>query len=164
MKILVFSLFLFPVLTLGHHSSFCSVQNPFSCVLEGKNLGCELDTEWQINAFNKNVKNKKLIIKSICKSSKTHDIPAEIYTAILIKESGLRQYALSFNNDGSVDYGIAQINSATAEGYGLNKKRLFKDIKYAIDSGAMVLSWFKKTYGKREIIGGPGIIVELSVK
>lgn len=44
-------------------------------------------------------------------AAKFHKVNAQILAAILVVESGLRATAIGRNADGSVDFGIAQINS-----------------------------------------------------
>lgn len=50
----------------------------------------------------------------------------------------------------ALDVGISQININTAKSYKFDLNRLKTDLAYSVDSGAKVLSWFKKTYAKRE--------------
>ncbi len=48
------------------------------------------------------------------------------------------------------DFGISQINYRTAFRLGLDLDRLTTDIEYSVEAGAIVLSDFKRRYGKRE--------------
>lgn len=73
-----------------------------------------------------------------------HDIPAKLYTAILRQES---TYRLNIVAEG--DYGIAQINIKSHTKY--DKKKLLTDLKYSVNAGAEVLSWFNKTYAKDDV-------------
>lgn len=49
-----------------------------------------------------------------------------------------------------VDIGISQINHRTVERYGFDPVKIKNDLKYSVDAGAKVLSWFKKTYKNKE--------------
>lgn len=100
----------------------------------------------------------------IVAASKKHKIPAQVYTAILMQES--RYEVLSNSKCGYVlknkkteyieeaciesDVGITQINYDTIKRYNFDAQRLHDDVGYAIDAGAQVLAWFRKTYASKE--------------
>ena len=103
----------------------------------------------------------------IHQASRKYKIPARIYTAILMQESGYRVGTIhsncgvepSFDIDlKSMDYtvacvwqdfGMSQINYKTAKQYNMNIWFLLTQADYSIDAGAKVLSWFKRRYEKR---------------
>ena len=97
----------------------------------------------------------------IYKASKKFNIPAEIYTAIIMQESAYRLAAKNIQCGLDketrtvyrcvlADIGIAQINSRTAEVYGFDLYLLLNDLEYSINAGAEVLSYFKKRFAKKE--------------
>jgi soluble lytic murein transglycosylase-like protein len=95
----------------------------------------------------------------IYKVSKRYDVPARIYTAILMQESA---YKLSVKNCTRGlndkweadrvcnDFGISQINYLTARSYGMDIEKLTTDLHYSVRAGAKVLSWFKVRYQGKE--------------
>ena len=87
------------------------------------------------------------IANAIDKAAKELDLNPRRLTAILAQES---MYTLNAINKKSADYGIAQINHRTIERYGFDKKRLLTDLEYSVKAGAIVLSDFKRMYGKKE--------------
>ena len=103
----------------------------------------------------------------IYKASVRHGIPADIYTAILMQESGYRMGALNedcgwkshktyIENKKIIcvakDLGMSQIHYKTINAYGFDKERLMNDMEYSVNAGAKVLAWFHKVYAKREPI------------
>lgn len=78
-----------------------------------------------------------------------HDVPLHVYTAILMQESGYKLYAKNCHKYGC-DLGIAQIYEKTARAYGFETDRLMYDLAYSLEAGAIVLSYFKKRYAKKE--------------
>lgn len=96
-------------------------------------------------------KNRSLkIAKLIIEMSKKYDIPSNIYTAILMQESAYKINAKNCKNNKCYDYGISQINIMNVKHYKLSIKRLTSDLRYSIEAGAMILSYFKKHYGHKE--------------
>lgn len=49
------------------------------------------------------------------------------------------------------DFGISQIYYKTAESYNFDIDRLTSDLEYSVNAGAIVLSWFYKTYSRKDI-------------
>lgn len=96
----------------------------------------------------------------IWKASRKYDIPADIYTAILMQESSYNIKAKNcvqgFAEDQSdlikvcVDFGISQVNIHNIQAYELDYNRLLTDLEYSVEAGAMILSWFAKTYKEKE--------------
>lgn len=95
--------------------------------------------------------------------SKHYNLPADLFTAILMQESsykvsaknclvGLRDPAGSTDSEIKVcaDYGIAQINFKTAKQHNFDLHKLTEDLEYSVDAGAKILSWFSKTYKNKE--------------
>lgn len=96
----------------------------------------------------------------IFKATKKHKVSANIYTAILMQESGYSENAV-YKKCGITygalvgfskrqvcviqDMGIAQINYKTAKAYNFNMLMLF-DQEYAILAGAKVLSDLQKIF------------------
>ncbi|HLD91698.1 MAG TPA: transglycosylase SLT domain-containing protein [Patescibacteria group bacterium] len=88
------------------------------------------------------------LAKLIDRHSIKHKIPAHIYTAILMQESGYKLGAKRCIKK-CTDFGISQINHRTAKSYNLDRSKLLKDLDYSIWAGAMVLADFKR-YKKTE--------------
>lgn len=100
----------------------------------------------------------------VYKAAKKHNIPANIYAAILRQESGYNLEAKGchkgYSKRGSLteyvetkicsDFGISQIYFKTAERYGFSIDKLTQDLEYSVNAGATVLSGFKKRYGKKD--------------
>lgn len=81
-------------------------------------------------------------------ASEKYDIPAKIYTAILMQESRYTLDVVACKK--TCDYGISQINEHTARSYGYDIYRLRNDLRYSVFAGAEVLSWFKINYAHKE--------------
>jgi len=94
----------------------------------------------------------------IYKACKQYSLPCRIFTAILAQES---MFELTAKNMScgvkldtyervcvAADVGIAQINYKTIDRYNLDYEKLLTDLKYSVDAGAKVLSWFHKRYSK----------------
>ena len=92
----------------------------------------------------------KEISEHINRACLEYGVDAELYTAILAQESMYKVDAKNCNKNGCNDFGISQINKFTAKSYGIEIKRLTTDVEYAIMKGALILSDFKKWYGKKE--------------
>jgi hypothetical protein len=90
---------------------------------------------------------KHRLINAVCASAEKHGVPVEVLVALLHVESGFRLGAV---NSKTNDFGIAQVNEFNIKAFGINKKLLLTDLEYSIDKGAMILSWFHRTYSKRE--------------
>lgn len=105
--------------------------------------------------------------------TRKHKVPANIYTAILMQESG---YALEARGcytgltdisvkDGDkylgkknnvevticMDFGMSQIYYKTARAFKFELSRLTTDLEYSVEAGTIVLADFKKRYSHREI-------------
>ncbi len=89
----------------------------------------------------------KALAQNIRISCHKHKVPCDVLTSILATES---MFQVGAYNAKTLDYGIAQINIKTIKVYKLDKRRLLTDVAYSVDSGALVLSWFYRTYGRRE--------------
>lgn len=87
------------------------------------------------------------ISAQIQRSARKYGLDAHLLAAILAQESGFRRSAV---NEGSNDYGLAQINERTIAAYGFDRQRLMVDRQYAIDAGARVLADFKQRFKARE--------------
>lgn len=97
----------------------------------------------------------------VYKASKKYNVPPKVYTAMLMQESAYRLNAVSKAcgvldldkyEEACVysDFGMSQINYKTAKKYKMNLTELLTDLEYSINAGAEILSWFHKTYAKRE--------------
>lgn len=99
----------------------------------------------------------------IYKTTRKHNVPANIYTAILMQES---RYTLSAKgcHKGIVqegletkvvkicsDFGMSQIYYKTAQAFGFDLTRLTDDLEYSVEAGAIVLADFRKRYSHKEI-------------
>lgn len=120
----------------------------------------------EVSVYDQILRNKPTINKAYAKKlselivlkSKKYGIPQRVFTAILMQESAYKLNTVRTMkglNKGIVttiglDYGIAQIYWKTIRSYGFNSRKLTTDLDYSLDAGAKVLSWFYKTYGKRE--------------
>lgn len=62
--------------------------------------------------------------------------------------------ATSIDQSGKIcvasDFGISQIHINTIKRYKFDLERLTTDLEYSVNSGALVLSWFYKTYAHKE--------------
>lgn len=97
----------------------------------------------------------------IYKASKKYNIPSNLYTAMLKQESSYILNSVS-KSCGVLDldtydktcvysdFGISQVNYKTAKHYKFNLTKLLTNLEYSINSGAKVLSWFRKRYSKTE--------------
>lgn len=65
-----------------------------------------------------------------------HHVDPQLYLAIVQQESNFQVNAY---NSKSQDYGLSQINIATARAYHFNLKRLLQDPVYSANAGAIVL-------------------------
>lgn len=88
-----------------------------------------------------------VLSENIDKYSTRYNVESDIYTAILMQESG---YKLDAINPKSNDYGISQINKHTIKAFKFDKNRLMSDLSYSIKAGAIVLSDFKRRHYKKE--------------
>jgi hypothetical protein len=107
--------------------------------------------------------NKKYAIKlsnEIFKATRKHNIPANIYTAILMQESTYKLEAKncirglseeSIEEKVCTDFGISMIHYSTMRRYSFDREKLLTDLEYSVDAGAKVLSWFKEKYSHKEI-------------
>ncbi len=104
-----------------------------------------------------------------------HGVPANIFTAILMQESGYQLEAkgchtgilyelngiideqkdgmalIRFEGKVCSDFGISQIYFKTAKSFKFDINLLLFDLRYSVESGAIVLADFKKRYSHREI-------------
>jgi len=101
----------------------------------------------------------------IYKAARKHKIPAKIYTAILMQESGYSLKAKGCHRgiletetstgialtEGTIcsDFGISQIYFRTARVYAIDIARLTTDLEYSVMAGAKVLKFFKR-YSKKD--------------
>lgn len=76
-----------------------------------------------------------------------YKVPANALAAIAMVESSYNMKAV---NKKSNDYGLFQINRFNMRAYGFDKERMFNNLNYAVESGAIVFKWFYKTYGSLE--------------
>jgi soluble lytic murein transglycosylase-like protein len=96
------------------------------------------------------------ISRVVHKMNDKYNIPVDIFTAILMQESKYNLEAVRCIKDcefvykkrGGTDFGIAQINHKTVKRYKFNLNKLTTDLEYSVEAGAVVLSDFKKKYGK----------------
>lgn len=104
--------------------------------------------------------------------SKKYKIPAQLFTAILMQESGYRLKAkrckvtgymksrreiaseiydikptsLIGSKEKCTDFGISQIHYKTVKRYGFSEFRLTTDLAYSVEAGAIVLKDFMKSF------------------
>jgi len=94
------------------------------------------------------------LAQEIRRAADTYKVPHRILIAILAQESSYRLLVIgkTCNKKGKCrrDFGIGQIAEKTAKFYGFDTKRLTSDLSYSVHASAEVLSWFRKTYSKRE--------------
>jgi soluble lytic murein transglycosylase-like protein len=130
---LVLVIFILVLSTSGHANTYSSILN-------------------QIKRNNPSVTTKKAIslAQSIAKISKQYNIPAKIYTAILMQESAYKVNAVNCSKRKCHDYGISQINIKNIEYYGFDIEKLLTDTHYSIEAGAIILSYFKNRYSKKD--------------
>jgi len=82
--------------------------------------------------------------------AKKYNLDPILLSAIFRQESNYRLSAKRCERRRCLDFGISQIYKRTAKAYKFDLKKLTTDLKYSIEAGAIVLSDFKKRYGKRE--------------
>lgn len=97
----------------------------------------------------------------IYKMHKKHNIPRDVFTAILRQESGYSleargcHWGIPVGGTEAVktcaDFGIAQINWKTAERYGFDLNKLTTDLEYSVEAGAIVLRDFMKRFKKKDL-------------
>lgn len=85
----------------------------------------------------------KKLVKEVVAASKKHEIDPLVYLGVLGVESNFK---LNKINQRSKDYGIAQVNWRNVRKFKMNRRRLTTDLKYSVESGAKILSWFQKNY------------------
>lgn len=122
-------------------------------------------------------KNKAIdISRAIASAVKKHGVPVEVYTAILMQESGYKLRAknckkqtiaktqdelmnelysiqaitLTKTIEKCTDFGMPQIYVDTMHRYGFDKDRLLTDLNYSIEAGAIVLKDFMKQFHGEE--------------
>lgn len=66
--------------------------------------------------------------------------------SIAIVESSLKP-ALGFNKNGTIDYGVMQINTFWVEKWNLNRAGLLTDQVYCVEVSARILKHLFETYG-----------------
>ena len=113
-----------------------------------------------IKKLDKRMKDSKAMRLSniIYKASIKYKIPARIFTAILKAESNLEYKTIRTVcgiKDGkktcvNTDFGISQIHYKTVSLYNFDIAKLLTNEDYSVLAGAKVLSWFHKTYAKKE--------------
>ena len=142
---LISTLAVFATLAFWHPCFAHHTKKPMDYILLGVDAtSVKGQIKQQILRNKPNVKNVDRLAHYIHNASIIHDIPWDIFTAILMRESGYRNGVV---ND--FDFGIAQININNIRSYKLSFHRVLWDIPYSIDAGAMILSWFKKTYSHK---------------
>jgi len=138
-----------------------------------KPIVCQIMKNGQTVGGKYTIKKEKAeqLAKIIKKVSKKHNIPANLFAAILAQES-LYNVAAKNCQKGFVtpyrapagvstissdievrvcsDFGISQIHYKTVELYKFDINRLLSDVEYSVEAGAIVLSWFIKTYKHEE--------------
>lgn len=67
------------------------------------------------------------LINNVAQSSNTD--PKLLFTIMKMESDG-NPNAINYNSNGTVDYGLMQINSATAQDLGLDTQRLMTDPEY----------------------------------
>jgi hypothetical protein len=102
-----------------------------------------------------------MLAKTIVKKSHKYKISPKILAAVLMQESSYNvgakgKYCGVSTITGKrdcivVDYGIGQINHKTIKNFNFDQNKLLSDVKYSIEAAAIVLSDFKRMYGKREV-------------
>ena len=83
----------------------------------------------------------KAITKSalITKMAKRYKLDRTVLSCLYKVESNYDHTAVSTTHD----YGIGQINGATAKGFKINVKRLTTDLVYSMDRSAYILSYYQ---------------------
>ena len=79
-----------------------------------------------------------------------YNIDPLLLYAIAEVESGLNPRAINYNNDGSTDIGLMQINSShlpQLAKHGITKRELQEDVCVSIHTGASILAGFIKQFG-----------------
>lgn len=80
------------------------------------------------------------------KAAERYGVEARLLFAIAQQESGLNPSATNRNSDGSVDYGLMQINSSNLPGIRLTPEDIMEPC-LNVHVGAWILSKFIKTHG-----------------
>lgn len=89
-------------------------------------------------------KELSLLLASI---SKKHGIPARVYAAILMQESGYDNTKISKTRD----YGIAQVNIKNLNSMKVDPVNVVNNLELSLELGAEVLALFYKQFGTTEI-------------
>ena len=103
----------------------------------------------QIKRNNPKLNNKYVsqLTVAIYSSARKYNLSPRLLAAIMGLESN---YNLMAYNSKTDDLGLMQINRYNIKAYKFDAKRLMTDIQYSVDAGAKILSWFAKTYRKKE--------------
>jgi soluble lytic murein transglycosylase-like protein len=111
------------------------------------------------------LKNKKIsdrkahdLSEIIDKYSKIYNIDPILFSSIIMQESTYNLKAIKktcgYKDKKETcldtDFGISQIHYKTALSYKFDIDRLTRDLDYSVESGFIVLSYFKKKYEKTE--------------
>jgi soluble lytic murein transglycosylase-like protein len=88
----------------------------------------------------------KDVAQTIDKHSRNFNVDKRLVEAIIQVESGGDQYAVSTTHD----YGIMQINVATAKHFKFDLAKIKKDRDYAIYCGVLYLSYLRSKYSSKD--------------
>jgi soluble lytic murein transglycosylase-like protein len=114
--------------------------------LFAQNIDCTGQHNVKCLILEHNPRYANAIEAALDKYSKKYNIDKELVAAILAQESKFKLDAISHTED----YGISQINIKTIHNFKFNKDRLLRDPDYAIHASFIVLSDFKRMYGRKD--------------
>jgi soluble lytic murein transglycosylase-like protein len=80
---------------------------------------------------------------TIDKYADKYKFPANVFAGMIMVESS---YKLDAVNKKSNDFGLCQVNIWHVKKKGLSIERLLTDVDYSVKQGAIIFSWFYKTY------------------
>lgn len=158
-KITLCVMFIVALILIANAQAADCTNHPIFCQIK-ENLSKERSEKGFIK-IKLNMSDKEIMELSniIYKYSRKHDIPANLYTAMLRQESTYKLAARGcrwgldedFNKVRTcIDFGMSMINLKTAENFNFDIKRLTTDLEYSVECGAIVLADFKKRYFHKE--------------
>jgi soluble lytic murein transglycosylase-like protein len=86
-------------------------------------------------------------LSCIYMSAYTYNVNPLLLLAIAKTESGFNRYAINKNKNGTIDYGMFQINSSNLKRFNIHPSYVMHDVCYASKIAAYVLSSCIATYG-----------------
>ena len=105
-------------------------------------------TYYQILKIHPNINERdaQVISEHIVVASNKYNLDKYLLVALMAQESMFNNSKIRHHQD----YGILQVNIHTARAYRFDLQKITSDLGYSVDSGAKVLSEFKKSYQKKE--------------